>query len=358
MHDLHANRIYVRLMHALHEVGGLVDFPHHGLAAVELLPENWYGDKSLMLAFYDHARRSDDEIRADGFASISVYRNQWGKTRQEDAQSIGPKQVPAAKSTRANLSQKAQLELAKQEGASKQRGSSRANAENTNDSAEGLPSCQLPFFYEYDRGSKSSLDVARQLLSYHLLARTRKAAERFPDLDIPGYAVPVLMVFSDRARLRNAHRRFLELAAAADLVRGVPIILVAEEDWLADPLARGICRLAWDEKARTFSFMDLLMRASAPLIASRSVLASQTLAIDNKAARRTTGAMSREGLEEQRSRRVSSREDAATERRLTREREQREKLLAGIRAAQSGKPPSGKPPGDKPTSDKPTSDKG
>ena len=83
-------------------------------------------------------------------------------------------------------------------------------------SGTGLPSCQLPFFYEYDRGSKNTTDVARQLLSYHLLALSRKALERFPDLNVEGYAIPTLMVFSDRSRLRNTHKEFLRSSCGGE----------------------------------------------------------------------------------------------------------------------------------------------
>lgn len=271
MHDLRATGIYVRLARAMRERQGLIVLPDHGLSAAELKPDNWYGDKSLALSFYDTAARIEDEVRADGFATVSVHRSSWA--------------VPG----------------------------------------EGLPSCQMPFFYEYDRGSKDMGDVVQQLLAYHLLARARKAAERFPDLNAEDYAVPVLMVFSTRARMESAHRRFLKLAAAERLpTGGAPILLVAESDWLEDPLAEGICRLAWDERERGVSFLDLLLRASAPLIASRTVLASRVLTIDLKAARRLTGATSASGLEDQRAKQ-------AKRRRLDEEERLREARLETLR---------------------------
>jgi len=278
LHDLRANGIYVSLARALNASGGLVDVLDGQQAAVELLSNNWYGDKSLMLAFYNARHLRHEEIRADGFASLSVQRNQWGG----------------------------------------------------GDTA-GLPSCQLPFFYEYDRGSKGTSDVARQLIAYHMLARSRKANERFPDLNVEGYGIPVLMVFSTAARLRNTHREFLRLAKEEGLERGIPILLVAEEDWSRNPLSSDICYLAWEQQLQGRSFLDLLIRGSAPLIASRAVLASQTLAINPKVARRVLGAISGQGLELQRGKRQAALTDAAAAERGRKAREQQQEFLDTLR---------------------------
>jgi hypothetical protein len=231
-----------------------------------------------MLAFYNARHLRHEEIRADGFASLSVQRNQWGG----------------------------------------------------GDTA-GLPSCQLPFFYEYDRGSKGTSDVARQLIAYHMLARSRKANERFPDLNVEGYGIPVLMVFSTAARLRNTHREFLRLAKEEGLERGIPILLVAEEDWSRNPLSSDICYLAWEQQLQGRSFLDLLIRGSAPLIASRAVLASQTLAINPKVARRVLGAISGQGLELQRGKRQAALTDAAAAERGRKAREQQQEFLDTLR---------------------------
>jgi hypothetical protein len=277
LHDLRANGIYVRLARAINTNNGLLDLPGREQAAVELLPGNWYGDKSLMLAFYNTRYRREDEIRADGFASLSVQRNQWGGE------------------------------------------------------GHGLPSCQLPFFYEYDRGSKATTDVARQLLAYHMLARSRKANERFPDLNVDGYGIPVLMVFSTSTRLRNTHREFLRLAADEKLTRGVPILLVSEEDWLRDPTADDICVLAWDRQAQARSFLDLLIRGSTPLVTARTLLASQTLVINPKAGRRVLGSVTEGGLALQRGKRQSARTDVATTERVERQRAQQQEFLDSLR---------------------------
>ena len=53
------------------------------------------------------------------------------------------------------------------------------------------------------------------------------------------------------------------------------------------------------------------MQASEPLIRSRAVLASQVLAIDVKAARRTTGAVTPESLASQREKMSQTREHGA-----------------------------------------------
>jgi len=278
MHDLRANGLYVSLHRALRERGGLLTLPRQDSeSSLELRPENWYGDKSLAIAFYDNRRRLDDEIRADGFATLSIHRNSWSKDKK------------------------------------------------------GLPSCQMPFFLEYDHGSKEIGDVANQLLSYHLLARTRRVAERFPDLDIPNYAPPVIMVFSTKSRMRSIHKRFLKLCQEEGIDRGLPIFLSSEDEWTADALAPGICRLAWASPDREISFLDGLLRASGELIASRELLARDVLRIDLKAARRVTGAVTVEGLTTQRAKRAEDRDAAEKRERLEREEAVRTARLQQIR---------------------------
>jgi hypothetical protein len=267
---------------ALRQSDGILTLPGQTEpSCLELHPENWFGDKSLAIAFYDNRRLLEDEIRADGFASLSVQRNTWDENK------------------------------------------------------EGLPSSQMPFFIEYDHGSKEIGDVAQQLLSYHLLARTRRVTERFPDLDIPNYAVPVIMIFSTESRLRSIHKRFHKLCEEEGITSGVPILLANEEDWSENAIAPDICRLAWESPDIRISFLDALLRASSELITSRVVLARHVLQINLKAARRITGAVTPEGLASQRAKQEDARDDAIRKDRLEKEQAQRSARLEKIRVQTS-----------------------
>jgi len=293
MHDLRANGIYTRLQRALRESKGLVQFQGQAPAAVELRPENWYGDKSLAIAFYNVAHRLKGEVRADGLASLSVHRNTW--------------------------------ELDKGNG-----NGDKGKAESKR-KASGLPSCQLPFFYEYDRASKHTVDVANQLLDFHWLAVSAQAQERFPELSAPGYAIPVIMVCSSETQLKNIHRVFRERAAEERLPTGAPIFLVSEKDWTQDPLADGICRVAWEDEESTHSFLDLILRASMPLIRTHKALASQTLTIDPKGAKRLFGVATEEGLQTQRTKKAE-RKDERSEAARRKEQSEQERLRREERA--------------------------
>jgi hypothetical protein len=301
MHDLRANGVYVRLHRALREAEGTVDLAGRP-TAVELRDENWYGDKSLGLAFYDAALRLSDEVRADGFASISAHRNAW-------------------------------------EGA---RASRHAREEGQDGVGRGLPSCQMPFFYEYDRGTKHTRDVAAQLLAFHRLAVSGRAGDRFPDLKAEGYAIPVIMVCGSEAQVRNIHRSFRREAEREGISGGSPIFLASEREWLEDPLADGVCRSAWaDPKAPGGRFLDALLEASQPLVESRQVLASQALAIRPLEARRVVGVATEEGLAAQR-----ERKDALRERRG---REERGQAKPPAQPAPGKKAPAPKPARQQPT---------
>jgi len=274
IHDLRCNALWCSLHRALRERRGLVEVPEalRGLAGTDLLAceakvENWYGPKDLALGFKDPSQLGMREMQPDGFASLSVHRSAWG--------------------------------------------------------AASLPSCQLPFFIEYDRGSRQyrgSLNergvrderkgVVEQLLSYHRLALLRKAGARFPQLAVDGYAVPVIMVFSDRGRMRGVHRAFQAYAVERGFRgEGSPIFFVCEEDWNADPFAPGIMVSAWHEFERGLDLLELLLRASRKLIAARGVFAGTVLTIDRAGAKRlSVGAMSPSRLERSREKRADLRD--------------------------------------------------
>ena len=222
IHDLRTVGLYAALHKSLREHGDILNIAGQRKCVIAM-PENWYGPKHLAIGF------DEREVRPDGFFSLSLPRTSF-------------------------------------------------LAHNS------LPSCQLPCFLEYDRGTRDVSKVIQQLFSYHLLARSRRAGERFPDLNVAGYAVPVVMVFSDRARMEHIHKQFkATIRRQTTLREGAPIFLVCEEDWLSDPFAP-ICLSAWHDEKR-YELLELLVRASKPLIRARACWAEKALTFDNTAAR-------------------------------------------------------------------------
>lgn len=282
IHDLRANGLYVALAHALQQRAGVLELPggrdplDWAAVPASVPPSNWYGVKHLRMGFHDRAEMIDREVMPDGFITLALARSGYG------------------------------------DGA--------------------LPSCQLPFFVEYDHGSRTYGEVVDQLFTYDRLARSRAAGRRFPDLDVDGYAVPVVMVFSDRRRVDRARQRFLAHADAKRQRGRAPIFLVAEEDWLADPFADAIVHHAWDERGRGHGLLEVLLQASRRLIDRRAVLSQQVLTLDLTGAKPTpSGSYSPAEVQRQQERRRQE----AEERRKEAERQMQRMLTHGTRAQQA-----------------------
>lgn len=256
VHDLAANEVYAALGRRLAKTKGKVK-ASRGEMVIAVNPDNWYGPGPRMLAmgFSDLVDRSFHRIKPDGFGTLGVH------------------------------------------------------------AADDLPSCQLPFFIEYDHGSRDINDVAAQLFNYHLLAISGAAAKRFPELDAEHYAVPVLMVFSDKERLHKVHKRFKEFARTErGIENGAPILLTTEKEWRKDPLASDIVVVAWADDARSGDFIEFLLRASQPLIDQRAIPAGQALRLDPEAApARAEGAATAAGREQGRQAKAEKREQEEIE---------------------------------------------
>jgi hypothetical protein len=259
IHDYRCNQLWVAAHRTIREQQGLVRVPATlqplvgtDLLACDVPVNNWHGAKTVTMSFYDRFNQVEQEMQPDMLMSLNLPRSAW-----------------------------------------------------LNDNS--LPSCQLPFFVEYDHGSRSyrgdlnkdgerevRTGVADQLLSYHRLAMLRKAGERFPDLNVKGYSVPVVMVFSNAARLKGIQKAFLEHAESQGFTdRGAPIFLVTEEDWLANPFQDGIITSAWRDDGQRYSLIELLVRASRQLIASRQLPAGKELGLNMDGAKRTVYAQAR-----------------------------------------------------------------
>lgn len=235
LHDLKANSVFSSICGALTVRDGEVEVEGAGgrveKMIVEAKPENWYGPgpQALTMAFIDPYEGAERRIMPDGFASLSIHR----------AETTGP--------------------------------------------------TQLPFFYEFDNGSREYDDVAEQMIAYHLLTLSRAALKRFPDLDVEGYAIPMLMVFSERKRMERIARRFRERAGSLGLTDGAPILLAYESDWNGDPFASDLVHSAWHGDRDPQAFMKFLVAGSKPLIDAEPLSPDAVLRLDPKAASPTPG---------------------------------------------------------------------
>lgn len=273
-HDVRANDVYVSLVRALRASGGTVRVGDTDQPAAVLdvrgLPSNWHGPRSLSLWYYDKTQLDYDEMRPDGLAAIDL---------------------PHAPG--------------------------------------GPPATQLPFFIEFDRGGRKLPEVRKQLLAYHRMAISGAAGRRFPQLAVEGYAVPVLMVFSDRKRMEHVLRHLAADAAAARLVpegrRGAPILFAVEDEWNADPFAAD-CYDAWDPAAGAGDFLRLLGRHSRRLIeasAERHLVPGRPLRIDLAGAkpkaqgaygdRKVTSARERDAEAKAKAKRIAAQNEALRE---------------------------------------------
>lgn len=231
VHDLRSNEAFVSLARASRRHGGSVSVSGRDLVVSALGPSwvhNWMGPRHLAMNFYDRSEAAHRTIKPDGFAVLDLHRSAW----DEDA----------------------------------------------------LPAGQLPFFIEYDRGTRKRTDVAEQLFAYHRLAVSGAPRKRFPDLDAKGYAIPVIMVLRQSARVAQVHAAFRAYADVRGVERGAPILLVAEEDWARDPLG-ATCVYAWEHAPVERTIGDVLLRASLPLLRDLRLHPGRALAVDAAAAK-------------------------------------------------------------------------
>jgi hypothetical protein len=263
MHDIRASDVFVSLARAINNNEGKVD-TEWGKITLSYDEDNWYGPgpRSLSLGFQDPTTLFWTRIKPDGFATLSIQRSRK------------------------------------------------------------LKKSLLPFWVEYDRGTKSVKDVAEQLFAYHLLALSGAAGARFPDLQAEGYAIPVLIVFYDKKQMNAVQKRLSEIAQDIGVSSGAPIALALDADWRKDPFAEGVVKDAWSGKE--MSFLSYLVRASQALHEQRALTPGQVLNLDPSGAPyRAEGALSESGKAE-------GREAIERKREEEEERERKESIKASL----------------------------
>lgn len=236
-HDMTINRLLDQLRVRGRREGVLAPDGHR--VHVDMPPANWYGARHLGLGYLDRATSVRRTLISDGFAAVS-------------GRAFEPR--------------------------------------------KGYPASWLcPFFFEFDRGGREAKEVVAQLISYHWLGLDRAAGKRFPDLDVPGYVTPMLMVFRQRGRLVRIANRVRAWAAQQNITRGAPMLLVVQEDLEAGGWDEPTTMFMWDpDPKRRWPLYHLLERLSAPLITSGRVSAKVPLRLDPAGAARVSTVPSEE----------------------------------------------------------------
>ncbi len=226
-HDLGGHRLWLALAKNAPQATLSDQWP----AAVYLSAENWYGPKHLRLEYWENTTMKPRAAIPDGFATLSI--------------ELSPTIV-------AQTWQQTPLRQ----------------------------TMLLPFFYEYDRGGREAREVAEQLLQYHTLALSKAIPGRFPELNVQGYTVPVLMVFRYERRLQKIVEIFRARALELGLRGSTALLLTTEDEWRADPYNAPLL-WAWQESARQ-TLIPALLRSSHKLVARGNLWAESTLQVNPK----------------------------------------------------------------------------
>jgi len=212
-HDIGANAMIAALARDARRgvrLAGAIECP----ATID--PRNWWGSRHLGIGLLEPRTRTPLTMRPDGFAALSVM---------------------------------------------------------TTHPALEVTSLLLPFFVEYDRGSRPLDDVTQQLRTYHALAQSGAPARRFPMLP-QGWRIPVLMVFSKASRRRSVDERIADDRAG---------IITATEDAILAPGAWSAPSVSAPGQSAPIALIDALLDAMPP--ASRRLHAHSQLVLDRSGAR-------------------------------------------------------------------------
>jgi hypothetical protein len=130
-----------------------------------------------------------------------------------------------------------------------------------------------PFFTEYDAGSISPARQAEMLLAYIGYMRSGALREHFPQLAVPGFAPPVLVVCRRVERVGQLQREALRLIARRNLARErLPVMVITDEATTETHALMGTSWLSlWGSgEERRHQLLEVLLRAARPLVGQLS----------------------------------------------------------------------------------------
>lgn len=231
-HDLTAADVFVQLRAATftnRDQGNLISVSGLPLQ-LDAPVETWWGARSLQIGYTDPYSGAEVAIAPDGFATLTIDDPRVGSSR-------------------------------------------------------------LPFWYEWDSGSKDlDTETVPQMLDYIGFAASGAAGQRFPQLAVPGYAPPVLVV------TKNANRAYkivdkLQQAVRNRATETLPYIVVTDMETLRNaPFHPNAWRQVFgDPAADTMTLADHLRVANMPLIEKAALHPRIPMIVDAEAARPKKG---------------------------------------------------------------------
>lgn len=156
----------------------------------------------------------------------------------------------------------------------------------------GSINSQIPFFYEWDSGSKQLEDTVQQIVNYTGFSMSGVIKKRFPSLQTGGkdYRPPVLWVTSNPSRAYNIYQ-----AAKQELAKHapdtIPLTLITDRKTLENSAYK---EQAWHiihdggKKLKGVNVLELLLEGSQELLEGGGILPGLPIDIDINAARPNT----------------------------------------------------------------------
>jgi hypothetical protein len=145
---------------------------------------------------------------------------------------------------------------------------------------------RLPFFYEWDSGSKEMEDTVEQMVNYVALAMSGAVGQRFPQLAVPGYCPPVLLVTKSPYRAQKLAQMIRE-ACSKFAPEAVPAMFVTDMETLQNAAyAPGAWRSVHaDNPTEAISIAEHLLNASEKLCSTQPLHWRVPMTIDPAAAK-------------------------------------------------------------------------
>jgi hypothetical protein len=149
-------------------------------------------------------------------------------------------------------------------------------------------SIACPYLLEFDTGQRKLFPVAEQMFAYLALNQSRSVQKRFPELDVEGYQVPLVVVTKSAKGTSGAKRRTSLIRTLHNLVekRNYKLhapIYIALRDEVAELGVNAPVVSVWDDQPRTL--LEAVAHQARPLIASKRIDADTVLDIDLTAAK-------------------------------------------------------------------------